>query len=477
MESVVNEPSWVGRVAAKQGKSINPHGGDFLSRLFFFERDVRNKIRFGVSAPASASLIYVNPSRITKAIHALDAMRIESGRVKSGDWDTHTRELKTVKKIKGVRQHIVRGIPWEQTSAWRQCLQYLERGHGSDGINSLDDIVERYKKLDKFIALVRRDREAAFKTRQQIKPGNFREAAGILVNIDREGDLLFGMRGCHRLAVAQSLNLRCIPVQLGIVHADAVRNGTWRKNILEPAVVDYLINEAKIEAKINRRKVKAAAAVAASAPQPTAASPGTPTKQRYTGRTMAQSIEFDANKDAHWNGQPVPKFERLVPIMPGSSLVEIGAAEGILSLTLAPHKERVRAIDITPNRHQKALELKARWLELGKRVENCEMVLGDALKNPELISGFDTLMASRVIYYFGTFLEEFMDNVRKNVDNVCFIGNPVRTAQFNQGKTGKLGEYAKYATIPGMIELVERHGFKVTHVDETLDPLIIARKL
>ncbi len=481
MSASVTEFSWVKNYATKNGKKINPHGADFISKLFFWERDIRNILKFGFDSPKSASLIYVNPRAIHKAIHPNFAVRMDSGVVKGGDWDTNSRDINTIKKIKGVKQRIVKGLPWERTSAWRQCLQYLERGQGLDGITSEQDIIDRYKKLDEFISVVVAEREGAYKTRNEIRRGNFREAAGVIMNIDRDGELIFGMRGCHRLAIAQSLELTCIPVQLGIVHEQAVRNGIWRKNIIDPKVAEAT----RVLARRNAGKTKSfqyppvltGAAVAPSKPIPSSTAVSEGTKQRYTGQTKAQSIEFDANKEVHWQGQTVPKFDRLVPIMPGNSLVEIGAAEGILSLTMAPHKERVRAIDITPARHQKALELKARWIELGKPVENCEMVLGDALKHPELIAGFDTLMASRVIYYFGTYLEEFMDNVRKNVDNVCFIGNPVRTARLAQGSTGKLGEYAKYATVPGMIELVERHGFKVWHVDETLDPLIIAKKV
>ena len=133
------------------------------------------------------------------------------------------------------------------------------------------------------------------------------------------------------------------------------------------------------------------------------------------------------------NAIPVAKFERLIPILPGNSVVEIGAAEGILSLTLSPYKEKVLAIDIAPIRHQRGLKLKERWLELGKPVQNCEMILADIFSKPEVLQGFDTLVASRVIYYFGDRLDEFMEHVRMNVRFVCFVGNETRAKLYKKG--------------------------------------------
>jgi hypothetical protein len=35
------------------------------------------------------------------------------------------------------------------------------------------------------------------------------------------------------MAIAQALELECIPVQLGMVHEEAVKRGVWRKNIID----------------------------------------------------------------------------------------------------------------------------------------------------------------------------------------------------------------------------------------------------
>jgi 2-polyprenyl-3-methyl-5-hydroxy-6-metoxy-1,4-benzoquinol methylase len=435
-----------------QSQQINPHGVGLRSRLFFLKRDAKNVLRYGPSAPKSAMLIFVDPRTITKAVHHTKSARIDSGRIASGKWDKATVDVRTHPKMEGVRQRIIEGAPWQHTALWSLCLGYLKTG--GDGLFTVEDIERRYADLDKLIAKAKESREAAFLTRREIRPGNFREAAGIIVHIDRNGELLFGMRGCHRLAIAQALGLTCIPAQLGMVHREAVRKRVWRKRLIDP---------------------KRAVMIRSGIHQP---GPDAPSPRRYHANTKATSIEFGANQASHWNAEPVEKFARLIPILPGRSVVEIGAAEGILSLTIAPSKDRVRAIDITKARHEQALALKRRWLELGKSVNHCEMVQGDILKNPELIQGFDTLVASRVIYYFGDQLDEFMRNVAANVRHICLIGNPTRAEQFHKGKYGKLGpEFARYATLEGMIDLVERYGFRVTHQDRNLDPLIIADRV
>jgi hypothetical protein len=156
--------------------------------------------------------------------------------------------------------------------------------------------------------------------------------------------------------------------------------------------------------------------------------------------------------------------------------VEVGGAEGVLALNLALYKNRIRSIDITPVRHESAVGLKARWLELGKPVSHCEMLLGDALSDPSLLDGFDTLLSSRVIYYFGPRIHEFMDNVRKRNQYICLIGNEKRQRLYKKGNMRELGEYAKFATLDGMIELITQHGYVVENIIASGDPVVIGRQ-
>jgi 2-polyprenyl-3-methyl-5-hydroxy-6-metoxy-1,4-benzoquinol methylase len=477
--------SLVSLAAKIKGQTISPLGTNVLSRLFFYERDIRNMLKYGETAPLSASVIYINPNSVKKAIAHYESPRLDTGMVKAGDWDLKARDIATIKKIKGVKQRIVHGKPWEKTACWTQNLAYVKRGKGADGIRTVADIRARYRKLDKFIASAAKHREAAYKSRLEISPRSFREAGGIMVNIDRNGELLFGMRGCHRMAIAQALELECIPVQLGMVHEEAVKRGIWKKNIIDEGKAAHLRLWSKRKQRVAKKKgaralLKTSAPVAKAKPAAPAvvdtSKPYYPI--RYGEHTTSSSIAYGRNREENWNAVPLAKFERLIPLIPGKSVVEIGAAEGILSLTLAPHKERVRAIEIAPIRHERGVQLKERWRELGKPVDNVEMILADIFARPEVLDGYDTLLASRVIYYFGDRLNEFMANASKSVRYVCFIGNETRARLYRKGAYKELGEeYAKYTTAPGMCELVERHGFRVINTIVDGDPVVIAERV
>jgi hypothetical protein len=463
-----------GIVASKEAYPISVNGKDVASRLFFYERDIANMLQYGASAPTSAELIYIDPNAVTKIISHTKSPRINTGLVRDGDWDLDASDIASVKKINGVRQRIVGKLDWENTDCWSENLKYLEPGARGDGIRSMRDIAVRYRKLEKFIRQVEKEREAAFRPRSAMRSGNFREAGGVIVNIGRNGELIFGMRGCHRLGIARAFNLAYIPVQLGMVHKDAVTAGVWRKSILELTEEADLSSEHIVSEAPEPHAPLVGSASAAAAPKKDKSRLYYP--ERYGTHTKSQSLEYDAHRDRHWNGEIVETYQRLLPIIPGRSVVEIGAAEGIMSLSIALNKDRVRSIEITPVRHQRAVELRDRWLELGKPVSNCEMMMADVFADPTVIHGFDTLYASRVIYYFGERLEGFMQNVARSNRFVVFVGNESRQRAYRKGRNKEVGEYAKYTSLEGLIELVSRHGYNVVNTINTGDPVVVGER-
>ena len=51
---------------------------------------------------------------------------------------------------------------------------------------------------------------------------NYKEEGGILIHIGPSGELVFSETGSHRLAFAIILGIEKIPVQIGVVHKDAI---------------------------------------------------------------------------------------------------------------------------------------------------------------------------------------------------------------------------------------------------------------
>ena len=101
-------------------------------------------------------------------------------------------------------------------------LSIIKKKPGADGCNNIDDIRQRYERLDELIEYLRLG--GTFK-----EGTGFRESGGVYIHIGREGEMIFAGGGCHRLAIAQKLNLKEIPAQLGVVHRDFVASGGFKR--------------------------------------------------------------------------------------------------------------------------------------------------------------------------------------------------------------------------------------------------------
>ncbi len=200
-------------------------------------------------------------------------------------------------------------------------------------------------------------------------------------------------------------------------------------------------------------------------------------RARYGKAGGSNSVDYRRNRRLLRAGELPRKHRELAALIPGDSVVDVGAGEGLLALALAENKARVRAIDVTPRRHDSGRELLQLWRDKGRDVDHVEMILGDALDDPGLIEGFDTLVASRVIYYFGDRIDPFMDAARARVAHVCLVGNPSRNRRYARGKVpADIGENVRYSTPRGMRELLQRHGFEIVTEADIGDPVVIGRR-
>ena len=201
-------------------------------------------------------------------------------------------------------------------------------------------------------------------------------------------------------------------------------------------------------------------------------------RRRYGDTYKPHSVDYRQNRRLVRSGIAPAKTRRIAALVPGDTIVDVGAGEGILALELAAVKARVRAIDITPRRHRTAQKLQQTWAGLGRKVDNCEMILGDAVVDPSLMDGFDTLIASHVIYYFRDQIDPFLAEAAKRVRFVCLVGNATRNRRYAGGRTPfDIGEYIIYSTPQGMRALMERHGFEIVEVADVGDPVVIGKRI
>src|SRR5580698_876395 len=116
----------------------------------------------------------------------------------------------------------------------------------------------------------------------------------------------------------------------------------------------------------------------------------------YGANKDTYSLTYRENIEEIREGNVPPKYTRLIPYVPGKKVLEIGSAEGVMSLCLARKKEKVFAVEFTPKRHQAAVELKAAWQSKDIDVSRCELVLGDIFEHLDLLNQVETVVADRV---------------------------------------------------------------------------------
>lgn len=191
-------------------------------------RDRFNRLRYGPEAPLSDERLFIDPMAVRHwyrpdpARGAPRFRRRHSGRVVPGDWDLSRAPFGPHLKLDSLRAHFEDGMPWEETPLFAELLARIEAGERPDDCASREDLLARYALLDRVYEEARRNR--TLRPHGEVNDTR-REHGGILVHIARDGEVLRAGGGMHRFAIARLLQLPEIPVQLGVVHPDAVKAG------------------------------------------------------------------------------------------------------------------------------------------------------------------------------------------------------------------------------------------------------------
>jgi precorrin-6B methylase 2 len=203
-------------------------------------------------------------------------------------------------------------------------------------------------------------------------------------------------------------------------------------------------------------------------------------RQESSGKSPPRaSLAYRKNKEAIRQGEIPKKYTRVLDVVPGERIIELGAAEGVLSLLLAERKQKVYALELRPERHQEALCLQSLWQKQGRKVDNCEMVLGDIRDRLDLLADVDTLVAVRSIYYLRDQVEDVFAEVGKHVPNVVLCGNGNRARSYfaaNGHPDDNLGRFNFYASAEGMTQVLQGAGYKVTRTIPEGDAIVIGIK-
>lgn len=192
---------------------------------------------------------------------------------------------------------------------------------------------------------------------------------------------------------------------------------------------------------------------------------------------MTGSLAYRKNEAAIIRGDVPEKFTRLLPFITGQRILEIGSAEGVLALLLARGGKRVMALEKSAERHEGAANLYGQWLGRERKFIPPTFVNGDIRDNLHLLHNQDTLVAVRMIYYLRDDIDRVFAEVAKLIPTVVLCGNKNRAARWRAGTPDEpLGDFNRYAAREGMIELLERHGYRIAATVTEGDEIVVGER-
>jgi hypothetical protein len=143
---------------------------------------------------------------------------------------------------------------------------------------------------------------------------------------------------------------------------------------------------------------------------------------------------------------------------------------------LAREGKNVTALEKSEERHETAQRLYAEWLAREKRFVAPTFINGDIADNLWTLKDKDTLVAVRVIYYLGDQLDRIFADVAKFIPSVVLCGNGNRAARWRRGEPNDTKANNFYAAREGMVELLERHGYRITQVVSEGDEIVVGER-
>ena len=190
-----------------------------------------NRLRYGKQAPYPEIRLTIPPTLLVHRYHtaANEKKRLHhwrTGQVLDGDWDLATKEFTKSLKFNACQQHFVKGIPWDETKAITYGLKRIAEQQKYDNCFNEDDLRKRYARLDD---LWTKTLAAQALPDEVTKNASLKDS--IIVHMTRDGTLIFGNKGFHRLAIARLARVKEITVVLGATHLQAVKTGAAAKTI------------------------------------------------------------------------------------------------------------------------------------------------------------------------------------------------------------------------------------------------------
>lgn len=190
-----------------------------------------NRLRYGKNAPYPEIRLSIPPTLLKQRYHtaANSKKRLHhwrTGQVLDGDWDLATKPFIKSIKFSACYHRFLKGAPWDKTRAFSYGLKQIEEHRKYDNCFNEADLYKRYARLDE---LWEKTLAAGSLPTQINKTAQLKDS--IIVHMTRDGTLIFGNKGFHRLSIARLTKVKEITVVLGATHKQAVLSGAAAKTI------------------------------------------------------------------------------------------------------------------------------------------------------------------------------------------------------------------------------------------------------
>jgi SAM-dependent methyltransferase len=183
-----------------------------------------NNCFLGITLASPCTVYWINPARIEfhtnykrNSLDWEDYVFDQSKyvvKIQGGNWDVPEHRISDMLIFRAIHDRIHHGNAWQSTEYYQHFIKQIESGCRLWMCSSRADFDNHCDDIDKLIESIKNDGYRV----NPVGPGYDGE---ILINISRDGLCLF-QDGRHRLAIALSLGLEQVPVQVLVRHSEWV---------------------------------------------------------------------------------------------------------------------------------------------------------------------------------------------------------------------------------------------------------------
>ncbi len=186
--------------------------------MLYKARNLKNMCSHGIKCPKAQDLVVVNTSDVKTRLTGIK--KIDSGRILGGSWDEKAISLFDNLPTNRTFELALKKFDKDQSWLDSEAFDYACKKLHSKGYK-IEEIYEKYRNLDKIEEIIRSTHQLP----RSLEHKGRREINGVYIHIGRSGQPIFGGGGSHRLAMAIRLNVKKIPVQIGLIHEDFIGTG------------------------------------------------------------------------------------------------------------------------------------------------------------------------------------------------------------------------------------------------------------